>query len=315
MAVLASRIPTIRLNDGTSHLMIGFGTYKIGYIPPSATGSGGVATVASDTATIRKIFMDAVDCGYRFFDCAQFYNNEKIVGEALKACGIPRDQLYLGSKVWTDKMYAGAEAIRGQLRQTLSDLQTDYLDLYLLHWPVPTKHVEAWLVLEQLKNEGKVRAIGLSNYTIEDYNELKPHVTIKPAINQLEVNPFLYRKNTIDFFQKEGIVIQAYRALRQGQEMNNPIITNIASKNQKTPAQILGRWCIQKQIVYIPKTVSKHRMLENLAILDFVLTDEEIKQLDSLTTQQNLDAFKVLYEKCVIRDTPIKEFKTNVTID
>jgi len=313
---MTASVASITLNDGTQHPLIGFGTYKVGFIPASASSAGGTATTISDPIAIQQIFSNALETGYRFFDCAQYYNNEKIVGDALKAGGIPRNELFLASKVWTDKIYAGAEAIRAQLNQTLSDLQTDYLDLYLLHWPVPTKHVEAWKVLEELKKEGKIKSIGVSNYTIEDYNELKPHLTIKPTINQIEVNPFLFRKNTIQFFQKEGVVIQAYRALKQGQEMNHDVITKIAKKYNKSPAQILGRWCTQNNIIFIPKTVSKHRMLENLDIFDFTLDDQDIQNLNALTTKQNLDAFKALYEKCVTRDTPLKEgAKTNITVD
>jgi len=308
---MTSQIPTRILNDGNIHPIIGFGCYKIGYVPPSAS-SGGSASEYSPELMLR-VFTDALSVGYSLFDCAQFYNNEKQVGEALK--GVPREKLYLASKVWTDKIYQGPDAIRAQFHKTLQDLQTDYLDLYLVHWPVPGKHIEAYKVLEQLKQEGKVKSIGLSNYTIEDYEELKPHIKIIPSINQIEVNPFLYRKQTIDYFQKEGIVIQAYRGLRQGQEMNNEILLQIAKKYEKTPAQILGRWCIQKNIIFIPKTVSKNRMIENISLFDFKLDDSDIQYLDSLTTQQNLEAFKTLYQKCVIRDTPLTEgVKSNITI-
>jgi len=237
------------LNDGNLHPRIGFGTYKVVYIPASASSSGGVTT-SGDTDVTKRVFKDALEVGYRFFDCAQFYGNEKQVGDALKDCGIPRKELYLASKVWTDKIYEGPEAIRSQFQQTLNDLQTDYLDLYLLHWPVPTKHIAAYKVLEQLKNEGKVRSIGVSNYTIEDFQELIPHVTIIPSVNQIEVNPFLYRKKTIDYFQKENVLIQAYRSLRQGQEMNNSVLVSIAKKHQRSVAQILGRWSVQKKYYF-----------------------------------------------------------------
>jgi diketogulonate reductase-like aldo/keto reductase len=294
------------------HPRVGFGTYKVGYIPPSASAGG--SANAFDPELMLRVFKDAIDVGYSFFDCAQFYNNEKQVGDALK--GVPRSKLFLASKVWTDKIYEGPDAVRAQVQKTLDDLQTDYLDLYLIHWPVPGKHIEAYKVLEQLKKEGKVKSIGLSNYTIEDYEELKPHVTIKPTINQIEVNPFLYRKKTIDYFQKEGVAIQAYRALRQGQEMNNQTLLQIANKYNKSIAQVMGKWCIQKDIIFIPKTLSKQRMIENLNIFDFTLSDEDIKYLDSLTVPQSLESFKILYQKCVIRDTPLTEgVKSNITVD
>jgi len=170
--------------------------------------------------------------------------------------------------------------------------------------------------LEELKQEGKVKSIGISNYAIEDYEELKPHIKIKPSINQIEVNPFLYRKHTIDYFQNEGIAIQAYRALRQGQEMNNEKLIQIANKYKKSTAQILGRWCLQKNIIFIPKTLSKERMIQNVSLFDFSLDDQDMKFLDSLTTSQNLESFKSLYQKCVIRDTPLTEgVKNNITIN
>uniref|UniRef100_A0A6B2LAV9 NADP-dependent oxidoreductase domain-containing protein n=1 Tax=Arcella intermedia TaxID=1963864 RepID=A0A6B2LAV9_9EUKA len=303
------------MNDGVLHPLIGYGTYKVGYIPPSASSAGGVAaSLASDKET-KDIFKNALDVGYRFFDCAQFYNNEKVVGEALKESGVPRSELFLASKVWTDNIAAGEEAIRNQFTKTLQDLQTDYLDLYLIHWPVPTKHIQAYKVLESLKQEGKVRSIGLSNYTIEDYEELKPEMRVKPTINQIEVNPFLYRRKTIEYFQKEGIEIQAYRALRQGQQMNHPLLMELSKKYHKTPSQVLGRWCIQKNIIFIPKTVSKERMVQNLDVLGFTLEDSDIALLDALTTESNLVAFGELYKKCVTRDTPIVDgIKTNITI-
>jgi len=281
-------IPILTLNDGAQHPLVGFGTYKVGFIPASAASAGGVATSISDPAAVQQIFLNALEAGYRLFDCAQFYGNEKIVGEAIKASGIPRDQLFLESKVWTDKIYEGREAVRKQVHQTLVDLQTGYLDLYLIHWPVPGKHVEAWKVLEELKNEGKLKSIGLSNYAIEDYLELKPHITIKPTINQIEVNPFLYRSKTIKYFENEGIHTQAYRPLAQGQVFKNPLILEISKKYNKTPAQIIYRWCIQKKIFLLSKSVTKSRMIENLQIFDFELTPQEEQQLDALTTPQNL---------------------------
>ena len=160
---------------------------------------------------------DALSVGYRFLECAEFYGNESEVGKAIKASGVPREELFLCSKVWTTTIEKGDDAIRAQLEKTLSDLGTDYVDLYLVHWPVPGKHVDAYKTLLNLKKEGKIRNIGVSNYAVEDYKDLlSAGVTgdDRPAVNQIEINPFIYRKNTIDYFKSEGVVLQSYRSLR-----------------------------------------------------------------------------------------------------
>eukprot|EP01046_Picozoa_sp_COSAG06_P065643 COSAG06_NODE_16215_length_1013_cov_1.147702_1_plen_161_part_10 len=150
--------PSIALNDGTSHPQLGYGTYKVGFVPASASGSGGVATGAGGDA--KGTVPAALELGYRFLDCAEFYGNEAAVGEAIAASGVPRAELFLASKVWSDTLYAGRSAIREQVGKSLADLQTDYLDLYLVHWPVPGKHVLAYKHLEELRAEGKIRSIG-----------------------------------------------------------------------------------------------------------------------------------------------------------
>mmetsp|Transcript_46074 Transcript_46074/g.112235 ORF Transcript_46074/g.112235 Transcript_46074/m.112235 type:complete len:375 (+) Transcript_46074:22-1146(+) len=315
--------PKIELNDKSKHPLIGYGTYKVGFIPASASAAAAGAQAAGGTEkTARECVKEALEVGYRFLDCAQFYGNEAEVGLAIKDSGVPREQLYLASKVWTDKIYEGKEAVRAQVLRTLADLQTDYLDLYLVHWPVPSKHVEAYKTLEELKAEGKIKSIGMSNYAIEDYKELMKEATVKPSINQIEVNPFLYRKNTIDFFQKEGIAIQSYRALRDGKAFTHPLIVELAGKYGKSAAQILGRWCVQKGVIYIPKSVKRERMIQNGGVFDFALEDADMASLDALTTPEALQTFKELYIKCVVRDTPLAGteeakaiIKTDITID
>eukprot|EP00041_Stephanoeca_diplocostata_P016235 m.319188 g.319188 ORF g.319188 m.319188 type:complete len:326 (+) comp20299_c0_seq1:529-1506(+) len=265
---------------------------------------------------IRSVLHDII---LRVAVLRRFYANEKGVGEALAASGIPRDQLFLISKCWNDTIYAGGAAVRKQVLQSLSDLQTEYIDLYLVHWPVPGKHIDAYLELEKLHGEGKIKSIGLSNYSIEDYEELKPHMTIKPVSNQFEVNPFLFRKNTIDYFQKEGLIIQSYRTLRQGKEMSNPTLVAIAAKYNRPVSQILGRWAVQQNIAYFPKSENRGRMIENMAVTDFELSAEDIATMNNMTTPENIAAFKELYEKCCARDTPLQEnregVKTSITYD
>ena len=302
------KCPTIPMHDGTPHPSIGFGTYKVGFIPASASS----ATAATETGTAdvtvertaEECVSDALECGYRFLECAEFYGNEKEVGKAIAKSGIPREELFINSKVWTTTIEKGPDAIRAQLETTLSDLGIDYIDLYLIHWPVPGKHVEAYKTLEVLMKEGKIRNIGLSNYAVEDYIELQENgIGIKPSVNQIEINPFLYRKNTLDFFTKEGVVLQSYRSLRDGKKFDDPTLVKIAASKGKSPAQVLGRWCVQKGYVYVPKSVKKERMIENANVFDFELSSNEMDELDSLTTPEAIDTFFELYKKCVNRDT------------
>jgi len=293
--------PKILLNNGQEHPAIGYGTYKVGFIPASAS-SGQSETV---TRTAKDCVVDALKCGYRFLECAQFYNNEAEIGEAIRVSGIPREELFLCSKVWTTTIEKGPGAIREQVNQSLKDLGTDYLDLYLVHWPVPGKHVQAYITLQELQKEGIIRGIGLSNYAVEDYLEIKssPDFSITPVVNQIEINPFLYRKNTLQFFKQEGILLQSYRSLRDGKAFSHPTLLHYADKYQKSTAQILGRWCVQHGFVYMPKSVNKSRMIENANVFNFALTEEEMKDLNDLTTQDALLAFRDLYRKCVNRDT------------
>jgi len=300
--------PSVRLSDGALHPRIGFGTYKVGYVPPSASSAAsGAEAAGGDAANAEAIVGAALGVGYRFLDCAQYYGNEANVGRAVSASGVPRADLYLASKVWTDAIYAGPEAVRREIERSLVDLQTEYLDLYLVHWPVPGYHVEAYLEVQRAQAEGLIRSIGVSNYAVEDVEELlsDPRVTSRPVVNQIELNPFLYRPETLAYMARCGIQVQAYRALRDGKAFDDPTVARIATEHGRSSAQVLGRWCLGKGAIYMPKSTNPQRMAENARVFDFALTPANVADLDGLTTPRAIQQFKALYEKCVVRDTPL----------
>eukprot|EP00747_Dinoflagellata_sp_TGD_P169064 gnl/TRDRNA2_/TRDRNA2_196976_c0_seq1.p1 gnl/TRDRNA2_/TRDRNA2_196976_c0~~gnl/TRDRNA2_/TRDRNA2_196976_c0_seq1.p1 ORF type:complete len:615 (+),score=114.43 gnl/TRDRNA2_/TRDRNA2_196976_c0_seq1:33-1877(+) len=314
----ALEVPAYPLNDGSKMPKLGFGCYKVGVIPGSATGGAGTAVLAP----ARQVIADALAAGYRCFDCAQFYENECEIGEALQESCVAREDLYLISKVWTNKIFEGADAVRTQLQKTIADLSCQYLDMYMIHWPVPGKHVDAYKAVLECQKEGLVKSVGVSNYTIEDLAELQAAGLPLPAVNQIEINPFLYRKKTIAHFQGLGIQLQAYRALctfGKPASLADETVHAVASKHGRTTAQVLGRWSIQKGFQHIPKSEKRERMDENAKLFDFELDDDDLSKLDNLTTDANLQAFKSTYLKCVFRDTPMEGsqegLKTDCTID
>lgn len=316
--------PTIPMRDGTQHPAIGFGTYKVGFIPASASSAASGADEGNkgEERTAKECVLDALNLGYRFLECAEFYGNEAQVGEAIRESGVRREDLFLCSKVWTTTIEKGPNAVRAQLDQTLKDLGTDYLDLYLIHWPVPGHHVEAYKTLEAVMKESpqKVRGIGVSNYAVEDIEELVDSgVEELPLVNQIEINPFLYRQETIKKCQEMGIVMQSYRSLRDGKAMKNETLLKIADKHNRSVAQVLGRWCVQKGFVYVPKSVKTERMQENAQVFDFELDANNLTVLDNLTSEQTLQTFEGLYRKCVNRDTSkdgsMEGVKMDITIN
>jgi diketogulonate reductase-like aldo/keto reductase len=263
----------------------------------------------SEAATLK-----ALEVGYRHLDSASFYANEAGVGRAIAQSGIPRQELFVASKVWTDCIGLGAAAVRSSIDRSLAELQVEYLDLAYVHWPVPGKHVEAYETLESMVAEGKVRAIGLSNYRIEDFEELMAREEssgtpkkVSPAVNQIEVNPFLYRKPTIEFFQNKGIPIVAYKPLLRGKGVEHPVVVGLGEKYSKTPGSVLLRWGVQKGLALLPKSANPTRMAANLSCClesneagsdggsggaaIFSLAEEDMVALDALTTEESHATF------------------------
>ncbi|MBY0200368.1 aldo/keto reductase [Priestia megaterium] len=226
----------------------------------------------------------AMKHGYRSIDTAAIYGNEEGVGqgirEGLKEAGISRENVFVTSKVWNADL--GYDATISAYETSLKKLGLDYLDLYLIHWPVEGKYKEAWRALETLYKEGKVKAIGVSNFQAHHLKDLMEDAEIKPVINQVEYHPRLTQKELQAFCEKHHIQLEAWSPLMQGELLDNEVLTEIANKHNKSVAQVILRWDVQNGIITIPKSTKEHRIVENASIFDFELTKEEIESIDEL---------------------------------
>ncbi|AMM94290.1 glyoxal reductase [Peribacillus simplex] len=226
----------------------------------------------------------AIKHGYRSIDTAAIYENEEGVGqgilEGLKEAGISREDLFVTSKVWNADL--GYESTIAAYEKSLKKLGLEYLDLYLIHWPVEGKYKEAWRALETLYKEGKVKAIGVSNFQIHHLKGLMKDAEVKPMVNQVECHPRITQKEVQAFCKEQGIQLEAWSPLMQGELLDNDVLQAIAAKHGKSVAQVILRWDIQNGIVTIPKSTKEHRIVENSSVFDFELTEEELNQIDGL---------------------------------
>lgn len=257
----------LTLNNGVKMPLAGFGTFKI-----------------ADAAECERNVASAIDAGYRLIDTAQAYGNEEYVGNAVKNCGVARDELFITTKLWF-RNFEKADAEKS-LNESLKKLQLDYVDMVLLHWPYGNVY-EAWRTLERFYEAGKIRAIGISNFDADRMIDLITFNKIKPCVNQIEMHLFCQRKNDRRWLEKYGLAPQAYAPLGQGRanEMfENEVVKEIAAGHGKTPAQIALRFLVQNGVSVIPKSVHTDRIKENIDIFDFALTAEEMKALSALDT-------------------------------
>lgn len=260
---MTSLIKKISLSNSVSIEQLGFGTFKI-----------------VDQQEANNAVMTALNNGYRAFDTAQLYNNEKILGEAFVNSGVARQELFLTTKV--SNLNQGYEQTLKSFEQSLKDLQTDYLDLFLVHWPLKNHFFDTWKAIEQLYETKMVRAIGVCNFHQSHFELLKTRANIKPMINQIEIHPYLVQKELIEYLNKEQIAIEAWSPLARGRVVDEPLLINIGQKYQKSSSQVTLRWHVQKDLIVIPKSVNPLRIAENIQIFDFELTDTEMQQIDSL---------------------------------
>ena len=253
------------LNNGVHMPAIGFGVYQI---PNSET---------------EEAVMNALEVGYRLIDTAASYFNELEVGQAVRQSGLKREEIFITSKLWVQD-YEYEDALRA-FDRSLNNLGVDYIDLYLLHKPYGNYYA-AWRALEKLHKEGLIRAIGVTSFSNERLQDLFLHNEIKPAINQLETHPFFQQKAANDFLRSEGIVHQAWAPFAEGKNdiFNHPVLKKIAENHDKTVANVILRWLNQRNVVVIPKSTKKSRMIENFNSFDFTLTDNEMDLIAQLDT-------------------------------
>lgn len=253
---------SIQLGSGRAIPQVGLGVWQMGG--------------AETRAAVRA----ALEIGYRHIDTARIYGNEADVGRAIRDAGVPREDVFVTTKLWNADQ--GYERALKAFDASLERLGLDYVDLYLLHWPVAGLRLESWRALEQLHQEGRARSIGVSNFLARHLEELIGRAQVKPHVNQLELTPFLQRANTVAFCRKHDIVLEAYSPLTRGEKLNHPVVAEAARQAKRSPAQVLLRWGVQRGFVVLPKSKTPSRIRENSELFDFELDPGQMAKLDAL---------------------------------
>ncbi|WP_283632470.1 aldo/keto reductase [Mycolicibacterium poriferae] len=269
-----STVPTIDLNDGNRIPQLGFGVFQI---PPD------------DTADAVKT---ALDIGYRHIDTAEMYQNEKGVGDGIRNSGLDRSEVFITSKL--NNGFHKPDDARRAFDDTLSALGFDYVDLFLIHWPLPTlyggDYVSTWKTLEEFKKDGRARSIGVSNFQVEHLKRLAQETETVPAVNQIEVHPYFVNNEVRVYGQQHGIETEAWSPIAQGKVLDDPVITRIAEATGKSPAQVVLRWHIQRGDIVFPKSVTPQRIKDNFALFDFELGQDDV---DAITTLDQGDSGRI----------------------
>ncbi|HQF43598.1 MAG TPA: aldo/keto reductase [Ignavibacteriaceae bacterium] len=253
----------IKMNNGVEIPQLGLGVYL------TKSGSECINAVTW-----------ALEAGYRHIDTAKFYKNEKDVGEAVRNSGIKREEIFVTTKLWNEDH--GYESALRAFDKSLKELNIDYIDCYLIHWPVQEKRKDSWKALEKIYESGYCKSIGVSNYMIPHLEELFTYANVIPVMNQVEFNPFNYQNDLLDFCNKNKIILEAYAPLTRSKRINDKTLLPISQKHKKSNAQVLIRWAIQHELVVIPKSVHKERIIENANVFDFTLDESDMKILDNM---------------------------------
>jgi 2,5-diketo-D-gluconate reductase A len=261
-----TEVPSVQLNDGNEIPQLGFGVFQI---PPQETA---------------KAVGIALDVGYRHIDTAEMYGNEREVGEAVRASGLARGEVFVTSKL--NNGDHRADDARRAFDRTLSELGFDYVDLFLIHWPLPTlydgDYVSTWRTLEQFKQDGRARSIGVSNFQVDHLERLAAETEVVPAVNQIELHPYLLNEEVRSYGESHGIATEAWSPSAKGAVLDDPAITEIAERLGRTPAQVVLRWHIERGSIVFPKSTTPERIRENFELFDFELDAGDADRIDAL---------------------------------
>jgi 2,5-diketo-D-gluconate reductase A len=266
----ATSVPAVTLHDSVEIPQLGFGVFQV---PPEDT---------------QEVVEEALEVGYRHIDTAGAYRNERGVGAAIAAAGIPRDEIFVTTKLWNSQQ--GYESTLGACEKSLYRLGLDRIDLYLIHWPVPTKGraLDTWRAFERIQEEGRARAIGVSNFRIEDLEMLEREAEAQPTVNQIELHPHFQQAELRAWHREHGIATEAWSPLAQGELLVNETIAGVAARHDRTPAQAILRWHLQLGNVVIPKSVTPARIRENFELFDFELSDDDMAGIAALDVGQRI---------------------------
>jgi 2,5-diketo-D-gluconate reductase A len=266
----ATSVPAVTLHDGVEIPQLGFGVFQV---PPERT---------------QDVVERALEAGYRHIDTAAAYRNERGVGAAIAASGIPREEIFVTTKLWNSQQ--GYESALGAFEKSVARLGLDYLDLYLIHWPVPAegRALETWRAFERIHLDGRVRTIGVSNFRIEDLEMLEREAELRPTVNQIELHPHLPQTELREWHAEHGVATEAWSPLAQGELLANETISAVAARHDRTPAQAILRWHLQLGNVVIPKSATPKRIRENFELFDFELSEEDMTEIAALDVGQRI---------------------------
>lgn len=259
----------VKLNNGVEMPWLGLGVFQ-----------------ATEGGEVENAVKSALKTGYRSIDTAALYENERGVGTGVKESSVPREAIFLTSKVWNSDQ--GYKPTMKAFEISLDKMQTDYLDLYLIHWPKGKQSVETWEAMEELHEKGKIKAIGVSNFTIDHLEAFLPECKVKPAVNQVEFHPDLVQQELLDYCHSKDIRLEAWSPIIKGKVNDLPVLQALAAKYGKTPVQVTLRWEIQKGVVTIPKSANPERIASNADIFDFEISDEDMAKIDRLNKNNHI---------------------------